>query len=306
MPEQTRETTRLLRRGSRGDDVKRLQQSLASAGFDPGPIDGIFGALTEAAVRGFQTAHGLVVDGIVGPRTREALAAAGPGPSPGPGPGPSPGPGPGPTPATGVDWSTVDGDTRMRYVMDRLVGHYGYPVNGAAGVVGNLWAESGVIPQRIEGSRASTPMRAKDFDGTVVDFTAEQVMNRNRIARTGPALPGVGLAQWTTPGRRAGLFEHEYNGARLGADVMFDMDASVDYLDHELRTSYRRVHGVISRPDVSVDDACDEVVYNFEVPGSILDNGTKLPRTDPRVQEVFRGRRTHAARALRVHEAQPR
>jgi peptidoglycan hydrolase-like protein with peptidoglycan-binding domain len=66
--------TRMLRLGSRGDDVAALQQILSDLGFSPGPIDGVFGRLTDAAVRAFQTAHGLVADGIVGPQTRAALA----------------------------------------------------------------------------------------------------------------------------------------------------------------------------------------------------------------------------------------
>jgi hypothetical protein len=63
----------LLRRGSTGDFVRRLQRALASVGFDPGPIDAIFGPLTDAAVRSFQTARALQVDGIVGPQTWGAL-----------------------------------------------------------------------------------------------------------------------------------------------------------------------------------------------------------------------------------------
>ena len=55
--------------------VRSLQRRLRAVGVDPGPVDGRFGALTEAAVRRFQSARGLVVDGIVGPRTRPALRA---------------------------------------------------------------------------------------------------------------------------------------------------------------------------------------------------------------------------------------
>jgi peptidoglycan hydrolase-like protein with peptidoglycan-binding domain len=66
-----------LRRGSRGPDVVKLQQQLSAAGFNPGAADGIFGAKTDAAVRAFQTARGLAVDGIVGPKTWAALASGG-------------------------------------------------------------------------------------------------------------------------------------------------------------------------------------------------------------------------------------
>lgn len=52
-----------LKKGSRGDDVKLLQQDLK---LYP---DGIFGPLTEEAVKQFQTAHGLKADGIVGEKT---------------------------------------------------------------------------------------------------------------------------------------------------------------------------------------------------------------------------------------------
>jgi peptidoglycan hydrolase-like protein with peptidoglycan-binding domain len=58
-----------LRQGDHGEDVSRLQQLLEGAGFSPGPIDGMFGPRTEAAVRAFQEAKQLVADGIAGPDT---------------------------------------------------------------------------------------------------------------------------------------------------------------------------------------------------------------------------------------------
>ena len=63
----------VLRRGSRGDAVCRLQQALAARGHDPGAADGVFGPRTDRAVRAFQRAAGLTADGVAGPLTWRAL-----------------------------------------------------------------------------------------------------------------------------------------------------------------------------------------------------------------------------------------
>lgn len=63
----------LMQRGDTGEDVRTLQLLLASAGFNPGPIDGIFGGLTESAVTSFQNAHGLPVTGQVDQATLDEL-----------------------------------------------------------------------------------------------------------------------------------------------------------------------------------------------------------------------------------------
>lgn len=55
------------------DRIRQIQHELARRGFDPGVIDGIWGRRTEGAVRRFQAAQGLLVDGIVGPKTAGAL-----------------------------------------------------------------------------------------------------------------------------------------------------------------------------------------------------------------------------------------
>lgn len=66
----------MLKNGSRDDSQRRvsfLQTSLNWLGFDCGSVDGQFGSGTEAAVRSFQSACGLEVDGIVGSDTWNAL-----------------------------------------------------------------------------------------------------------------------------------------------------------------------------------------------------------------------------------------
>ena len=44
-------------------DVERAQRALEQAGHDPGPIDGVMGAQTSAALRAYQKAHGLEASG---------------------------------------------------------------------------------------------------------------------------------------------------------------------------------------------------------------------------------------------------
>jgi peptidoglycan hydrolase-like protein with peptidoglycan-binding domain len=75
-------TPELVKKGSKGHAVRLLQEILKSFGYppyDPGPVDGEFGPLTENAVKEVQGAYvdfdgnPLKVDGIVGPKTWCAL-----------------------------------------------------------------------------------------------------------------------------------------------------------------------------------------------------------------------------------------
>jgi peptidoglycan hydrolase-like protein with peptidoglycan-binding domain len=77
-PAPLRKSPPLLRLGSEGWHVKRLQRMLRARGLYPEPakIDGDFGEITEAGVKAFQEFADLVPDGIVGPLTWRALAAA--------------------------------------------------------------------------------------------------------------------------------------------------------------------------------------------------------------------------------------
>lgn len=70
----------LLRTGSRGDEVKSIQTSLKQLGYFTYPsVTGYFGLYTAEAVKNFQKANGLSVDGIVGPSTKNVLLGSGTG-----------------------------------------------------------------------------------------------------------------------------------------------------------------------------------------------------------------------------------
>jgi N-acetyl-anhydromuramyl-L-alanine amidase AmpD len=62
-----------LRKGSKGKNVEALQILLNGRGYNCGSVDGSFGQKTESAVKAFQKAKGLTVDGIVGTATWTAL-----------------------------------------------------------------------------------------------------------------------------------------------------------------------------------------------------------------------------------------
>ncbi|MEO1731766.1 MAG: phage tail tip lysozyme [Pseudomonadota bacterium] len=209
-----------------------------------------------------------------------------------------------------LDWPQISLDQRRVYVMSKLVTTYGYSREAAAGIVGNLEAESGVMPERVEGSGRATPRYSRDWNGRRVRHTAADIQNRSRRARTGPRRPGIGLAQWTSGNRRRGMYAFAHVGIAPGEFIIYFMDHQIAYLVHELATSYRRLDRQLRRPGVSVDDASDGMIYDFERPGSILEpdpnrpgRKRRRPRSDPQVQEKLRERRQRSHRALRAYDA---
>lgn len=178
-----------------------------------------------------------------------------------------------------IDWAKTSLTSRRQYVMTRLIRDYNFPPNGAAGIVGNLQSESNIIPNKVEGSK-NGPMYAptiKGYDpvlkvysaGPFKTFTVDEIMNRNLKQFYGPLKPGIGLAQWTSSGRRKGLFEHVYNGRKGGA-ILFDMDAQIDYLVAEMKRSFKTLYNDLMRRDISTVNASDAVLSKFEKPKSIL------------------------------------
>ncbi len=63
----------LVKEGTRGEDVKKVQTLLIDQGYLRGNADGICGRMTVTAIRSFQKANGLAADGICGPQTYAKL-----------------------------------------------------------------------------------------------------------------------------------------------------------------------------------------------------------------------------------------
>lgn len=59
--------------GSRGSEVRNIQQRLKDWGYYKGSVDGIYGTATRAAVIAFQKKHGITADGICGQKTLELI-----------------------------------------------------------------------------------------------------------------------------------------------------------------------------------------------------------------------------------------
>ncbi len=59
--------------GSRGEEVRTIQEKLKRWGYYSGSVDGIYGSQTVSAVKKFQQKNGLTVDGIAGKNTLNAM-----------------------------------------------------------------------------------------------------------------------------------------------------------------------------------------------------------------------------------------
>ena len=111
--------------------VRALQRRLRDLGQRPGPVDGLYGPRTEAAVERLQRDSGLSVDGVVGPRTRPLLNAEAPPLAPGAG------------------YGQPGGSSRVRAVQRRL----------SAGARGRARLTGSTAPARGQPSSASSARR---------------------------------------------------------------------------------------------------------------------------------------------------
>ena len=151
-----------------------------------------------------------------------------------------------------------------RLIWNKLI-EAGMTPQGAAGLLGNIYAESGIIANRVE-TLCLKRLREAGQNYTDESYTAG--VDNGSITRDRFLHPlgdnrvyGYGLCQWTSPGRKAGLYDLcKKRGVSIG-----DPEAQVEWLIEELKTSYKSVWETLTSTD-AVLLASNAVLLKFEVP----------------------------------------
>jgi len=137
--------------------------------------------------------------------------------------------------------------------------------HGAAGLMGNLYAESKLNPKNLENLCEKRLKEAGKLYCTDEAYTA--AVDSGQISREEFLHPlpgkqyGYGMAQWTSSGRKAGL----YNLAKSRGVSIGDLEMQMDFLMEELNTSYKSVLAKLKSAR-SVKAASDVVLIDFESP----------------------------------------
>lgn len=126
---------------------------------------------------------------------------------------------------------------------------------GAAGLMGNLYAESGLNPQNLQNSYE------KKLGYTDATYTA--AVDSGAYSNFVRDSAGYGLAQWTYWSRKQGLLDFcKATGASIG-----DLDTQLGFLLKELSESFPGVLSVLKNA-VSIREASNAVLFDFERPAN--------------------------------------
>lgn len=151
----------------------------------------------------------------------------------------------------------------------------GMNLNGVAGLLGNLYAESGLYSNNLQNSKEKVINMTDDQYTQAVDNGSYRGFCTDRF--------GYGLWQVTSEGRKTGY----YNYVKSKCKSIADLQSQIEYIYKELTTSYKSVWNELCSPNNSVASCAEIVVCKYEVPGSVLgDEATK--------QKTIKTRTTYA------------
>lgn len=144
---------------------------------------------------------------------------------------------------------------------------------GISGLLGNWFAESNFYSNNLQnGYNTRFGMSDEEFTNAVDNGTFN-------FLRTDVSF-GYGFAQWTSIGRRTGL----YNLVKSRNVSISDEDTQLDWAYEELIGPYKKVLNVLTNPISTVADCAEIVVTSYEKPASVLNESTRQATIDRRVE----------------------
>lgn len=146
----------------------------------------------------------------------------------------------------------LTGKTNEEKIWNYLIGQ-GLSEAGAAGLMGNLYAESGLNPQNLQNSYE------KKLGYTDATYTA--AVDNGSYDNFVRDSAGYGLAQWTFWSRKEGLLAY----AQAAGKSIGDLETQLGFLLKELSESYKTVLNTL-KTESDVKTASNSVLLNFERP----------------------------------------
>lgn len=245
--------TTVLKQGAKGDTVKWLQQALNKIGNYNLAVDGSFGAATLKAVKDYQKNNNLEVDGSVGNLTRASILKSLDNLN---------------NNNNNNDNNEVSNGNNQILDTEKCIWDYCYNklknVYGVSGLMGNLYAESGLKPNNLQDNYE------KKLGYTDSSYT--QAVDSGKYTKFAKDSAGYGLAQWTYLTRKQGLYDY----AKLKKVSISDTIMQLEYLFKELESNYINVLKALKNAK-TVKSASDIVLTEFEKPAD-QSNSVKTQR----------------------------
>lgn len=150
--------------------------------------------------------------------------------------------------------TNLEGDSNAEKIWNYLISA-GYSPEGAAGIMGNLRAESGLVPNNLENQyNSKTGWSDEEYTSRVDSgLYPESKFNNDRY--------GYGLAQWTDESRKPGL----YAAAKAAGTSIGDLGMQLNHLLYEFTQKYPTLDAM-ARGGSSLYDVSKYMVRKFEIP----------------------------------------
>ena len=156
-------------------------------------------------------------------------------------------------------FNEIPGNATGAIIWKMLKG-YGYTDEGAAGIMGNLYAESGLLPNNLENKYNN------HFGWSDIEYTDRVNAKNYSLNSFKSDKAGYGLAQWTFGSRKEGLYNRTV-GSKTNPRRINDIGAQIEYLDYELKNepSFRNLYSLLTSTK-NITNASDTFLEKFENP----------------------------------------